>query len=131
VVGYIAAHDPDFEFANFTIEELIEIAAQLDEAQGVSGNGVRSADWTGITTGRKFEEKYKEVSDRRPRGLKGTEWGQALGKYAAQYPNRSDTGAERPFWSTILAALQSRFAHYDLQKEHGGFDPNTFEPFRR
>ena len=73
VVGDIAAHQPDFECANFTIQELAEVAARLDEANGRSGDALRNGDWTGIVNGRAFERRYKELSARRPRGLKGKE----------------------------------------------------------
>ena len=127
VVGFIAAHKPDFEFDNFTIEELTEVAARIDEANDFSGESVRNADWTGVSGGRAFEERYKEVSQRRPRSLKGEEWGRALAKYAIEYPNRSDNGRERRFWHEIRAALQGRIADYDLQKERFTFDPEDFE----
>lgn len=127
VVGYIAAHKPDFEFANFTIQELAEVAALLDEANGTSGEAVRNADWAGVQNGRAFEDRYKLVSDRKPRGLKGKEWGEALAAYASDYPNRSDTGEERPFWNEIRAALKGRIADYDFQQESFGFDSETFQ----
>jgi hypothetical protein len=127
IVGYIAAHEPDFEFANFTLRELVEVAARIDEANDSSGEAVRKGDWTGIVNGRAFEERYKEISARQPRGLKGKEWGEALAEYAHKYPNRPDDGSERPFTRQIRAALQGRLARYDLQKEHIRFDPNTFE----
>ena len=37
VVGSIHANAPDFEFANFDLAELVEIAARIDEAEGVFG----------------------------------------------------------------------------------------------
>jgi hypothetical protein len=127
VVGSITAHTPDFEFANFSIEELVEIAARIDEEQNVSGDAVRTADWTGIASGRAFEERYKKVSARKPRGLKGKEWGEALAAYAVENPNRSDNNSERPFCRELQTALLGRFAHYDFQKDRFGFDPQTFE----
>lgn len=127
VVGLIAAHKPDFEFANFTIQELAEVAARIDEANDVSGDTVRNADWTGVGSGRAFEARYKAVSARQPRGLKGQEWGIALATYADEHPNRSDDGSERPFLHEIWAALRSRIASYDAQKERFGFDRDTFE----
>jgi len=127
IVGFIAAHKPDFEFANFTIQELAEVAARMDEAEDVSGSAVRNADWTGIRNWRAFEARYKEISARQPRGLKGAEWGRALAAYAAEYPNRADNGTERPFWHAIDVALRSRIADYDAQKKHFRFDPDTFE----
>ncbi|MFA5824043.1 MAG: hypothetical protein WC853_13375 [Thermodesulfovibrionales bacterium] len=127
IVGFIAAHSPDFEFSNFTIEELAEVAARIDEANGVSGKAVRNANWTGIASGRAFEARYVEVSDRKPRAIKGKEWGEALAAYALDQPNRQDNGAERPFWREIRAAIQGRVAHYDFQKDHFVFNPDTFE----
>lgn len=127
VVGFIAAHKPDFEFANFTIQELAEIAARIDEVNGISGDAVRNADWPGVGSGRAFEARYRAISARRPRGLKGEEWGRALAAYAVEHPSRPDDGSERPFWREIRAVLKARIAHYDLQKEHLGFDRDTFE----
>jgi hypothetical protein len=131
IIGLVAAHRPDFEFSNFAVQELAEVAARIDEANGVSGQAVRNTDWTGITTGRAFEEKYAEVSDRKPRTIKGKEWGEALAAYALEHPNRQDNGAERPFWHEIRAALQGRTAHYDFQKEHFAFSSDDFELIRK
>lgn len=127
VVGLIAAHKPDFEFANFTIQELAEVAARIDEANGVSGESVRTASWASVETATAFQARYKEVSARHPPGLKGKEWGTALAVYAVEHPNRSDTGAERPFWKEIDAALQARSADYDFQRAHFSFNRETFE----
>lgn len=127
IVGFIAAHTPDFEFSNFAIEELVEVAAKIDEANGVSGDVVRNEKWNGITSCRAFEVRYIEVAARRPRAIKGKEWGEALASYAIDHPNRIDTGAERHFWREIRAALQGRVASYDFQKMHFTFEPNNFE----
>lgn len=127
IVGSVAGHKPDFEFANFNIEELIEVAAQIDEAQGASGDVLRNADWEGVTGARAFEDRYKQISLRRPRSLKGREWGEALTKYAVENPKRSDDGTDRPFWGEVHAALSARIAHYDFQKDHFRFDPDTLE----
>lgn len=127
VVGMIAAHKPDFEFANFAIEELAEVAARIDEANGFPGDVIRNANWAGIGSGRAFEERYKVVSARKPRGLKGEAWGRALAEYMVEHPKRSDDASERPLWRDIRAALMGRIAHYDFQKERYGFNPATFE----
>jgi hypothetical protein len=44
VVGSIAANRPDFEFANFTVQELADIAARMDESHGFSGAPIRKAE---------------------------------------------------------------------------------------
>lgn len=126
VVGFIAANKPDFEFNNFTVEELAEIAACIDEAHEFSGAPVRNADWTGIHSGRAFEQKYKTVSARNPQGLKGQEWGEALADFAVKQPNRPDDGRERPLWQEIRAAIQAKVASYNYHKMNCGFDLETF-----
>jgi hypothetical protein len=126
VVGYITANTPDFEFANFTIEEMVDIAASIDEALDYSGDAVRNADWALITGGKKFEEQYVLVSARKPNALKGDTWGKALATYAINHPERSDTGQERPFCVEVRVALTTWMANYNWQKAHCSFDPHTF-----
>ncbi len=127
IIGVVIAYAPDFEFANFSLDELVEVAARLDESYGVSGDAVRATDWNGVGSGSDFVSLYRKVSERSPRGLKGEEWGGALGRYAKEYPHRSDTGEERPFWKARRIALQARGAHYDTQVSHTKIDPDTFE----
>lgn len=131
IVGSIAAHDPDFEFANFTIGELAEIAARIDEAKGSLGDAVRKADWTGVTSAKAFETKYVSVSAWKPSTLKGKEWGRALGAYAIQYQTRQDTGLRRRVMQDIAAAFRGRIANYDSQRDRSTFDPNTFQEIPR
>lgn len=128
IVGFITSNKPDFEFANFSIKELAEIAALIDESNGFSGDPVRNADWTGIRNGRAFEDRYKEISARKPSSLKGQEWGKALAAYILEHPYRSDNSIERPFLHEIQAALRGGTSDYDFQKENFGFDSDTFEP---
>jgi hypothetical protein len=127
IVGYIAAHSPDFEFRNFTVQELAEIAARLDERDGFAGDPVRTADWAGVTRAGDFESRYVAISDRKPSGLKGEEWGRALAAYADNHPHRPDDGTIRPLLVEIRAALHGRVSNYDYQVENFGFDPETFE----
>ncbi len=68
---------------------------------------------------------------RKPRGLKGEEWGRALSNYAKDHPKRSDNDIERPFWFAIRAALRSRHVNYDFQQRRFDFDPETFEQIDR
>ncbi len=58
VVGSIDANKPDFEFANFSLPELVEVAARLDESFETSGEALRTHDWTGISNSRDFSEEY-------------------------------------------------------------------------
>jgi hypothetical protein len=127
IVGLLTANKPDFEFANFTIMELVEIAALIDEENGFSGNPVRNADWTGISGGKAFEQRYIEISASRPSSLKGEKWGNALAAYIFKNPYRSDNSIKRPLQHEIEAALRCTNVYYDFQKNNFGFDPETFE----
>lgn len=114
LVGYIAAHEPDFEFANFSVEELVDLAARFDEEEGHSGEAIRSATWADITNGRMSADRYREIS-LRGRDLKGEAWGRALARHAMSHPTGSD-GDRRPFIKTVEAVLRSRTVRYDFQK---------------
>lgn len=127
VVGLVYAHDPDFEFANFDLEELVEVAARFDDDRGVSGKRVREGDWTGVDGGKAFEEKYCAVSARRPRQLKGPEWGRVLGEYAAEHPEFRSTGKTRPLCKAVEAAIRCRVVSYDFHLKRFRIDPRSFE----
>jgi hypothetical protein len=126
VIGLVAAHEPDFEFANFAIDELVEVAARVDESHGFPGGPVRTADWSGVTGAHAFEARYCSVSEKKPSSLKGEEWGRSLASYATEYPHRSDDGSERPLWRQIRAAVNGWCSNYDYQREHFVIDPITF-----
>lgn len=126
IVGVITAHKPDFELANFTVKELAEIAACIDESHGLSGDPVRNADWSCIESGRGFEKRYRTVSLRKQR-LKGEAWGRALAAYAEEHRVRPGDEQERLLWQQISNALRARIFNYDFQKANFTFDPTTFE----
>jgi hypothetical protein len=130
VIGSIFAHKPDFEFANFTLDELVHVAADLDKAEGFGSDALRNSDWTGIDTGKAFENKYLAVS-KRGRALKGEKWGRALARYAEERPNRPD-GAERQFTVSLRHAVLSQSSNWDQHKDSFVIDPKTFrtEPRR-
>jgi hypothetical protein len=126
VVGYVAGHTPDFEFGNFTLAELVEVAVRVDESYGVPGTALRAHDWVGVTNSRAFEHRYLRVSERRPRGLKGQEWGEALAKYAIEKPYWNGTQDRRPFLETVEIALRALRVQYDHHRAEYQIDPNTF-----
>ncbi|MBZ2188239.1 hypothetical protein K8B33_03975 [Alcanivorax sp. JB21] len=124
IVGHIAAHQPDFEFANFDLKELLEVAARIDEKAGFSADDLRRATWSDVSGGRQFERRYMEVSKRR-QSLKGEEWGKALAEYAADQPERD--GSERPFLAELKAALRARQVKYDQHRDEYSYDPASFK----
>ncbi len=131
IVGSINVHRPDFEFANFTVGELAEVAAQIDETHGFSGASVRLANWTGIESGRAFEENYRKNSKRPRSSLKGEEWGRALGEFAMKNPNRADNGIERPIRRQVWSALHGWQSNYDHQRDRFTFDPEKLKQTER
>ncbi len=130
IVGLIDANDPDFEFANFALDELVEIAALMDERLGFDGGKVRKADWKGVNNGKVFAERYRRASERR-RPLKGKDWGEALAAYALAHPSHPRTGGPRAFLRAMQAAIWAWNSNYDFQKENFTFDPKTFEVLHR
>lgn len=124
IVGQCWRHVPDFEFANFTIGELVEIAARLDEAHSFPAEPIRNADWSNIRAGKEFEERYCRLSSRKSGKLKDEEWGAALGKYAKEQPIRED-GARRPIWDQISAAIYCWNSNYDYERSHFRVDPES------
>jgi len=131
VVGSIGANNPDFEFHNFAVAELAEVAARIDESSGFSGDVVRNTNWSGIASASKFEKRYCAVSARNASALKGQHWGRALGRYAAEHPTRSDSGHERAILGEIRAAFHARMSSYDFQREYFTFDPASFALVKR
>jgi|688.fasta_scaffold219418_1 hypothetical protein len=131
VIGCIAANTPDFEFANFSLEELVKIACRIEEHYGFASQSLLEGDWKGIATGKEFEKRYCSLSKRRPRGLKGSEWGCFLAEYAMEYPVRSDNGQERPVISQVYIGLAARTFHYDSSKESLCFDEESFQLMKK
>lgn len=127
IVGYVNCNSPDFEFENFMLDELIEVAARLDEEQGVDAQAIRNHDWTNIDSGKKFEERYKQLSTIGQGGLKGERWGAALAQYAWNNLTMGNSDRKRPFFETLKFALQSRRVKYEYQRDNFHIDPDTFK----
>lgn len=127
VVGFVNANDPDFEFGNFTLNELIEVAAKLDDSEGADGDRIRYGKWEGISNGRDFEEHYNTLSLKRSSGLKGEQWGSALGLYMIENPCFPESEKLRPFVETINAVIRARSVKYEYQRDNSNIDPQTFE----
>ena len=126
IVGYINVNNPDFEFENFTLDELIEIAIKLDEKLGFNSEGLRIGNRQHISTGKAFEKYYQEHSARKI-SLKGKDWGEALADYALDNPLKEDIQQRRTFLTTVDWILHARSVRYDYQRDHFEIDPNNFE----
>lgn len=126
IVGYININHPDFEFENFTLDELIEIAIEFDKKLGFDSKTLRMGHKQDFHSGKAFEKYYKEYSIRKI-SLKGNEWGEALAEYALDNPLREDTKERRTFLKTIDQILRARVVSYDYQRDDFEIDLNDFQ----
>jgi hypothetical protein len=97
VVGLIDANDPDFEFANFSLEELVEVAARMDDQFGLDGGKLRCANWQGIKSARVFADYYRKISDRHS-SPKGKIWGETLAAWALEHPSDPSDASGGCWW---------------------------------
>lgn len=115
VCGIVGENDPDFEFANFTLEELVTIAAELDKSRGFDPTPIINADWSNVKKAKDFEKIYVANSQSR-RKLKGEDWGIALARF--MWDNPTLEGQERAFIRQLGAATRASRVNYDLEAEH-------------
>lgn len=127
IVGYINCNNPDFEFANFTLAELVDVAATMDANQGANSEKIRNSDWSGIKSCKQFEENYRKLSEIGQNGLKGEQWGKALAEYALNNPYLDGKDKKRPFLEAVNNALQSRRVKYDNQRDNYFINQETFQ----
>lgn len=125
-VGGVWSQRPDFEFANFSLTELIEIAADLEEGKEFKNSEKHKS----IANAKEFEEWFCSVSKRSKGGLKGEVWGRALAKYANKHPKMKE-GLERPMIVQWRAAVYSWSCNYLRHFDRYTLDPHTFEPITR
>lgn len=133
IVGFVSVSDPDFEFHNFTVDELVQAAIQFDKNNPIdsidSKDLLENADWANVNSAKAFEEKYKEIHENRRRGLKGDRWGELL---AELYGNSTfPDGRSRPVQECIMMARRSLSVAHRVQRENYKIDPENFEIVRR
>ncbi|MCB0827026.1 MAG: hypothetical protein KDC26_12635 [Armatimonadetes bacterium] len=127
IVGYVSIHSPDFEFANFTIQELVEAAIFFDANDPAEPHDskklLEEADWSNVKSGNDFQEKYLELHKGKRRAIKGERWGQALAKLHSEKP--LPNGIERPVQSAVHAAFTAGAVKHSFQKENYRIDPSN------
>lgn len=120
VCGLVAENNPDFEFANFSLEELIGIAVDLDKSKGHDVTNLMKADWSKVKKGKDFEKVYKHNSETH-RSIKGKEWGHALAKFMVANPELH--GKTRAFIRQLESAIRAVKVSYELQSKHFQVNP--------
>ncbi|TMO29664.1 hypothetical protein CWC28_05715 [Pseudoalteromonas sp. S4492] len=126
IVGYVNANNPDFEFGNFTLNELIEVVCQLEIENDNDVSRIKEEDWSEVKTGKAFEAKYKSFSYVSNNVLKGPKWGVALAKYMLEKPYIAETQKIRPFYETFRNSLIALRVKYEYQERYFRIEPDTF-----
>jgi hypothetical protein len=127
ICGRFFIQEPDFEFANFTKEELEQILWEYAEEHGALPEereqlheAVRHA-----SSGRELEKEAKRVLTERFRDLRrNQDWGERLMNFAWGNPERPD-GEMRPVIAAIWAAQHGLQANFDYERANFRVDPET------
>lgn len=127
IVGFVSINDPDFEWANFTLDELIEAAVNFDrtaDEPAESEQALTGGDWEGVKSGKDFAARYVELHEHRRRGPKGERFGRILWEITKDSPKRPD-GRERPISNAIYAAENAHKVDYRYERDNYKTDPVT------
>jgi hypothetical protein len=105
---------------------LVEIAATMDEQNGLSDTSIRQANCDGITGAKEFGQWYQAASARCGGNLKGEAWGRVLGRHAREH--RKIHGHERSIIDQTRAAIFGWSTSYGSHSRNFTLDPDTFRP---
>lgn len=132
--GRFFVASPDFEFGNFTLDELVDVAIGMEgpEKEMPTKNDVISR-MQDVATGKDFFRGLKDL------GLdevcKGEEWGAALMEYAIQHqefpPGHSRAGEVRPLFDAARVADYCQRAGYKRSLDNYIVDPETGDLVKR
>ncbi len=129
--GRFFVSSPDFEFANFAIDELFDVAIKFAGEQGYE-IGDRDGFWAQIRkakSGKEFVAIFKEFCSGEID--KGESWGEALMSHAVQHPDFPEgherQGATRPIIEAARLILTARNAGYMRSIDQYQVDSETGE----
>ncbi len=128
VVGTVNCHSPDFEFANFSIEELQAAAARIADSQCEKGDDVLKANWSHIRKAKDLADAYSELTHGT---LKGAAWGTELARLANSAPHKPGTNELRLIVQQVATAEQMRLYHYDMMLNLRMIDARSFSSIER
>lgn len=131
--------EPDFELANFSTEELIEIAldvecrADVDDERKNKLRAELAADLGQVVSGRTFFGMLKRYGAHNV--TKGAEWGKALAAFALAHPTypleHPLAGQTRRFVLAAQLAERATRAPFGLSVEQSMIDVETGQPIPR
>ena len=126
IFGELFISTPDFEFFNFTCDELTAILWGMLEQEGATTdekNILNEALKDEKTADGFFKAFHRALPSHAHIG-KGDAWGAELIRYADAHPNLAD-GKERPIVTAVRNALRSRFYNYITSRDRLVLDLTT------
>lgn len=125
--GQFYISQPDFEFCNFSKDELIEIAWDLvDEVQKSSQLYLSFCE--AVKTANNADDLIKAVRKAVPplsQFAKGSEWGEKLAEFAARKPESEGSETARPIIDAYQTAIMAIGIDYLYNRKNLRVDPNT------
>jgi hypothetical protein len=136
ICGMFFISEPDFEFANFKPEELLEIIWKLALENGAAPNeheqlaeAVR-----GAKSGKEFIKFAGQALPSLHQVDKGKIWGEMLIKYAWDKQEISSTEGNkviRPIVNAVSFAIRTVSTDYHMTRNYFKVDPRTGQPIKR
>ena len=105
---------PDFEFGNFSKEELVDVLWNMAEVRGASTDSRSNLEslLSDVSSGDAlFKAATNSISELNQVG-KGADWGEALMHYAMSNPDRSDTNEKRQIFEIVEIIMRGLSSCY-------------------
>lgn len=130
--GEFDISSPDFEFGNFSVEELTDVAWQMALEQNAGAEWRERFSWAcaRASSGKEFARcASAAIPNFRLEIAKGKRWGKLLMAYAAKNPNRIDPksgkSAPRPFLQLAQDAFNAVDASFHVHRRKMRVDPKS------
>ncbi len=133
ICGMVYVATPDFEFENFSIDELEEVLWEMavDNGALLDERVALHAALRSVTTGKELWTKAQRALPILKGSGKSKDWGERLIRYAGKQPDRQD-GARRPIIDAIHVAFKAAsFDNYGMSRERNRIDPNSLKLVKR
>lgn len=120
--GMFFISKPDFEFANFTLDELVEVLWNIAKENGAAGDDKQKLiqHTSNAKTGKKLFDLAKQVMPELQRVDKGKSWGEKLMEFARKNQTMrliDGSTRTRPIIEAIYSALRTINCHYYLSRK--------------
>lgn len=129
ICGQFFVSKPDFEFANFELDELEEVLWEIaieKKAEQKERSRLHKG-LAGVTDSKSLEKAArKSLPKRLGHFKKDQEWGVKLMDYAWRLPETSD-GKERPIITAVMLAIRAKDYNYKRTRDRFRVNPATGE----